>query len=44
MDLWATKGELGLVAFVFVLVYAAGLLPRWSAWLGRVLDERRKGG
>jgi Sec-independent protein translocase protein TatA len=42
MDLGATKGELWLVAFVFVLVYAAGLLPRLGARLGRVIAGRRK--
>jgi len=28
-----TRGEILLIAFVFVLVYSAGLLPKLAAWL-----------
>ena len=30
-----TRGEIGLVAFIFVLVYAAIVLPRLAERLGR---------
>jgi hypothetical protein len=29
-----TRGELAMVAFLFVLVWGAGLLPRLGEWLG----------
>jgi hypothetical protein len=43
MELWATKGEIALVAFVFFLVYASGLLPRLGVMLGRALQPRQGG-
>jgi hypothetical protein len=30
-----TRGEIILVAFVFALIYGAGLLPRLAAWISR---------
>ena len=30
-----TRGEIVLIAFVFALIYGAGLLPRISAWISR---------
>jgi Sec-independent protein translocase protein TatA len=30
-----TRGEIVLIAFVFALIYGAGLLPRLSAWISR---------
>jgi hypothetical protein len=36
-----TRGELGLTAFVFVLVYAAALLPRFGERLGVFFVSRR---
>ena len=33
-----TRGEIGLVAFIFLLVYAALVLPRWAERLGRDED------
>jgi len=35
-----TRGELGLVAFVFGLIYSAALVPRLGAWVGRRLSRR----
>ncbi|MEO6574038.1 MAG: hypothetical protein ABIP89_09375 [Polyangiaceae bacterium] len=29
-----TRGEIGLVLFIFGLVYVAAFLPRMGAWLG----------
>jgi hypothetical protein len=29
-----TRGELAMVAFLFALVWGAGLLPRFGEWLG----------
>lgn len=34
-----TRGEIVLIAFVFALIYGAGLLPRLIAWL----DGRKDG-
>ena len=50
-----TRGEIVLIAFVFALIYGAGLLPRLSAWISRRVapgpeadekkgDSRRGGG
>jgi hypothetical protein len=36
-----TRGELGLTAFVFGLVYAAALLPRLGERLGMFFVKRR---
>ncbi len=35
MILGMTKGEVGLVVFVFFLVYGAGFIGRAGAWLAR---------
>jgi hypothetical protein len=35
-----TYGEIGLVAFIFLLVYSAGLLPKLSASLARARGKR----
>ena len=35
-----TRGEVGLVVFIFALVYGAGLLPRLVTRLGDLLAER----
>lgn len=32
-----THGEIGLVVFIFCLVYASRLLPRLGDWLGHLL-------
>jgi hypothetical protein len=37
MLLGMTRGELGLVVFVFLLVYSAALVPKVGAFLGRKL-------
>lgn len=40
-----TRAELGLVLFIFALVYSAGLLPRLANRLILLLDKRGdKGG
>ena len=39
MFLGMTRGELGLVVFIFVVVYASRLLPRAGDWLGRLLGD-----
>jgi hypothetical protein len=42
-----TRGEILLLAFIFALVYGAGLLPRLAAWLsgaGRPADGVSKSG
>jgi hypothetical protein len=44
MELWATKGEIALVAFVFVLIYASGVLARAGEKLGRALQARSRAG
>jgi hypothetical protein len=36
-----TRGEIGLVAFVFALVYAGVLVPRLGERLGTILAKRR---
>ncbi len=36
MLLGMTRGEIGLVLFIFGLVYAAQLVPRLGAFLGEV--------
>jgi len=36
-----TRGEIGLVAFIFALVYGAGLLPRLVSFLNERLEGRR---
>jgi hypothetical protein len=35
-----TRGEVGLVVFIFVLVYGAGFLPQAAARLGDLLARR----
>ncbi len=35
-----TRGEIGLVVFIFGLVYVAAFLPRMGAWLGDKLFAR----
>jgi hypothetical protein len=35
-----TRGEVGLVVFIFAMVYAVRLLPRAGDWLGRLLGDR----
>ncbi len=37
-----TRNEIGLVAFIFVLVYVAQYLPRWGELLGERLFGPRK--
>jgi hypothetical protein len=39
-----TRGEIALVAFIFALVYLAGLLPKIAARLGRAADRSAKSG
>ena len=39
-----TRGEIILIAFVFALVYGAGLLPRLAARLTRAGDRGGAGG
>lgn len=40
-----THGEFLLVAFIFALIYGAGLLPKLAAWLaGRGDHAETKGG
>jgi hypothetical protein len=34
-----TRGEIVLVAFVFALIYGAGLLPRLAAWLSKRVGQ-----
>ncbi|HEX7664738.1 MAG TPA: hypothetical protein VF407_09510 [Polyangiaceae bacterium] len=34
-----THGEIGLVVFIFCLVYASRLLPRAGDLLGRLIDK-----
>jgi hypothetical protein len=36
-----TRGEIGLVLFIFALIYAVRLLPRAGDWIGRLLGDRR---
>jgi hypothetical protein len=38
MLLGMTAGELGLVVFVFVVVYIAALVPKVGAFIGRKLS------
>jgi hypothetical protein len=35
-----TRGEIGLVVFIFALIYAVRLLPRAGDLLGRLLGEQ----
>lgn len=43
MILGMTRAEFGLTAFIFALIYAAGLLPRFGRFLGRLFSARRPG-
>ena len=38
-----TRGELGLVAFIFLLVWSAQILPRVGDAVGRLLFGRASG-
>ena len=38
-----TRGEIGLVLFIFLLVYAVRILPHIGDWLGRLLGEKESG-
>jgi Sec-independent protein translocase protein TatA len=38
-----SRGELALVAFIFLLVWSAGALPKLGAHLGEILARRRAG-
>lgn len=40
MVLGFTYGEIALSAFVFFLIYCAGLLPRMATRLGRAMDRQ----
>lgn len=37
-----TRGEIGLAAFIFALIYLAGLLPRLGEQIGARLGRRQK--
>jgi len=37
-----TRGEIGLVVFLFGLIYAGVLVPRAGAWLGAYFARDRK--
>mgnify|MGYP003375829141 CR=1 FL=1 len=39
MILGMTRAEFGLTAFIFALIYAAGLLPRFGRFLGRLFSR-----
>lgn len=39
MILGMTRAELGLTAFIFALIYAAGLLPGFGRFLGRLFSR-----
>jgi hypothetical protein len=39
-----TRGELEMVAFVFALIWSAGLLPRLGEWLGARVGKRAHDG
>ena len=41
MFLGMTSGELGLVAFIFVLVYAAQIVPKIGARLGERFARKK---
>jgi Sec-independent protein translocase protein TatA len=43
MLLGMTHGELGLVLFVFAIVWVAGRVPRFGERVGGWLGARRKG-
>lgn len=34
-----TRGEIGLVLFIFAMVYAVRLLPLAGDWLGRLIGD-----
>jgi hypothetical protein len=36
-----TRGEIGLVVFIFAMVYAVRLLPRAGDLIGHLLGDRR---
>jgi hypothetical protein len=38
-----TRGEIALVAFIFALVYLAGLLPKIAARLDRIAGGKPEG-
>jgi Sec-independent protein translocase protein TatA len=38
-----TRGEMGLVLFVFLLVWSAGIVPRIGERLALWLGEKKKG-
>ncbi|HEX3772312.1 MAG TPA: hypothetical protein VHV30_15655 [Polyangiaceae bacterium] len=42
--LGASRGEILLVAFIFALVWGAGVLPRFAAQLAERRREREGGG
>jgi hypothetical protein len=35
-----TRGEMGLVIFIFAMVYAVRLIPPVGDWIGRLLGDR----
>ena len=41
MVLGMTHGEVGLVVFVFVLIYVAQWVPRAGDWAGALLSRKR---
>jgi hypothetical protein len=43
MLLGMTRGELGLVLFVFLFVWVAGRVPRFGERIGVWLSAKRKG-
>ena len=39
MTFGLTRGEIALIAFVFALIYGAGLLPRLARWLEKKVGK-----
>jgi hypothetical protein len=37
-----TRGEIGLVVFLFLLIYAGVLVPKAGAWLGAYFARGRR--